>query len=91
MISKKQPNISWAISIPLINNPFIFRASIQLCLVTWIVAMVLFGFIFVVTGEFDALLPMLTIMTMIIVGIMGIHTTCYDHFFRESYADALYN
>ena len=69
MISKKQPDISWDISIPLINNPFIFRTSIQLCLMTWIVMMVLFGFIFGVTGEFDALLPMLTIMTMISVGL----------------------
>jgi hypothetical protein len=39
------------------------------CLLTWIVMMVLFGFIFGVTGEFDALLPMLTIMTMSIVGL----------------------
>lgn len=69
MISKKQPDISWDISIPLINNPFIFRASIQLCLITWIVIMFLFGLIFVVTGEFDVLLSMLTIMTMIIVGL----------------------
>jgi hypothetical protein len=40
-----------------------------LCLVTWIVALVLFGFIFVFTGEFDVLLPLLTIMTMIIAGL----------------------
>jgi hypothetical protein len=69
MTSKKQPDISWDISISLINNPFIFRASIQLCLITWIVAMLLFGFIFAATGEFDVLLPMLTIMTMIIAGL----------------------
>jgi hypothetical protein len=69
MTSKKQPDISWDISIPLINNPFIFRASIQLCLITWMVAMFLFGFLFIATGEFDVLLPMLTIMTMIIAGL----------------------
>jgi len=69
MTSKKQPDISWDISIPLINNPFIFRASIQVCLITWIVAMFLFGFLFVATGEFDVLLPVLTIMTMIIIGL----------------------
>jgi hypothetical protein len=68
MISKTQP-VSWDISIPLINNPFIFRASIQLCLVTWIVALVLFGFIFAVTGEFDVLLSILSLMTMIIAGL----------------------
>jgi hypothetical protein len=69
MISKKQPDISWDISVPLINNPFIFRASIQLCLITWIVMMVLFGFLFGVTGEFDVLLSMLTIMTMLSAGL----------------------
>jgi len=68
MISKKQP-VAWDISTPLINNPFIFRASIQLCLITWMVAIVLFGFIFVASGEFDVLLSILAIMTMIIAGL----------------------
>ena len=69
MISKKQSDISWDISVPLINNPYIFRGSLQVCLIVWIVMLVLFGIIFGVTGEWDILLQMLTILTMIIAGL----------------------
>jgi hypothetical protein len=65
----KNPSISWDISIPLINNPFVFRASLQLCLITGLVTTVLFGSIFIITGEPDVLKSLLTIMAMIIAGL----------------------
>jgi hypothetical protein len=69
MTSKNQPDLSWDIPISLINNPFIFRASIQLCVVTWIVIALLFGLIFGVTDELDALLPLMTVMTLVVLGL----------------------
>jgi hypothetical protein len=45
------------------------RMSIQLCVITWIVMMCLFVFIFVATGEYDAVVPMLTLMTAICAGL----------------------
>jgi len=69
MGSRSQSETSWDVSVPLINNPYIFRMSIQLCLITWIVIMCLFVFIFVAMGEYDAVVPMLTLMTAICAGL----------------------
>jgi hypothetical protein len=80
---KKPPEISWDISIPLINNPFIFRSSIQLWLMTWIVAMFFFGFLFVVQGDFDVVLPILKLMTTIIVGLWVFMLIVMIAFFRN--------
>jgi hypothetical protein len=69
MRTKRQPETSWDVSVSLINNPHIFRMSIQLCLITWVVIVCLFGFIFLATGEFDTVLPMLTLMTILCAGL----------------------
>lgn len=53
--------------------------------------MVLFGLLFVVTGEFDVLLSMLTIMTLLTVGLWVFMLLVMIIFFWESYVDALYN
>jgi hypothetical protein len=69
MKAKKQPEISWDISVPLITNPHLFRSSFKLWLMTWLIAIFFFGFIFLVKGDFDVVLPILKLMTMLIVGI----------------------
>ena len=69
MGSRSQSETSWDVSVALINNPYIFRMSIQLCLITWIVIMCLFVFIFVATGEYDAVVPILTLMTALCAGL----------------------
>jgi hypothetical protein len=69
MASKKQPDLSWDISISLINNPFMFRASIQLCLLTWLVVVILFGVISVATGDLELFSSMLALMSVLMVGL----------------------
>lgn len=65
MASKRQPDLSWEISISLVNNPFIFRVSVQLCLITWLVMTILLGVVFLAMEDFDALWPMMGVMTLV--------------------------
>lgn len=66
--SNKQTGISWEISVPLINNYYVFRASLQAGLLIWAVMAGLLGLIFAATGEFDVLWQMLVFMAAIAFG-----------------------
>jgi len=37
MTSKEEPDTSWNISVSFINNPFMLRLFVKMCLITWFI------------------------------------------------------
>ncbi|MBK8453482.1 MAG: hypothetical protein WAQ53_05565 [Thiofilum sp.] len=66
---KNKAELVWNLDVPLVNNPYLFRASIKLSVLTWLVMVILFSLILGATGEWDTLPPLLLGATFAALGL----------------------
>lgn len=59
----------WELSVPLLNNRFIVLASMQVSFITALLIGLFLSFIFLITGELEAIVPNLIISFFIFIGL----------------------
>ncbi len=64
-----QTQFVWEIPVPLVTNPFMLKMTAKVCALSGGIMGTLLSFLFVVQGEFDAILPVLT-MTAALSGVL---------------------
>ncbi len=61
--------LSWRIKVPLVSNNLVFKSVTTFVVITGLVMSIFLGFIFIAIDEFDALIPMLSMIGIVTFGL----------------------